>query len=379
MTASESNEKEITTPSSASAGGANGDVVASPEPVSAPGDDVGAERDNSDGSSNVLDGPAFGTGKREDSGENGDGSSAGITRTTGNGSGTDSGNGGNGEERKSTDTKEAAREGAPSSATNSSGKSNSLGLKAASIMDRMFGQRHPIGLAPQSQPTTRRWTFLCGIFIAVVVVLGIAVAIGVLVGGSNDKDGQNDGSRSGIDGESSLAELGLCGNGVVGNGTCEHGLCCSLYGFCGYSEEHCINGQVPPPDVFDENSFCGERDGFPGNGTCANSTECCWVDLGVCTLSYFACNGWWYNTTRGRPCGNGEVGDGSCEFEDECCSEYGWCGVTESYCGNGGQKRRLRSNSKNVNVTEQIDGLAPLVGNLTYLEQKKLFEMRYNL
>mmetsp|Transcript_55741 Transcript_55741/g.135054 ORF Transcript_55741/g.135054 Transcript_55741/m.135054 type:complete len:369 (+) Transcript_55741:250-1356(+) len=366
-TTSDRNEKEISAPAP-SACGANDDHVVDSTPVSAAPEGVDAGRDDTN-SSNGRDGTTVGSGKTSDSGQTGDGSSAEITGTTGNSE----------EGIKSTVVKEAAKEGAPSTRKSCSNKCNGLGLKAASVMDRIFGQRHPIGLAPQPQPTTRRWTSLCGIFIAVAVVVGISVAIGVLVGGSNNKDGQSDGNDSGVDGDTSLAALGLCGDGVVGNGTCTDGLCCSLYGFCGYSELHCINGQVPPPDVFDENTFCGERTGFPGNGTCANSTECCWVDQGKCELSYFACNGWWFNTTRGRPCGGGEVGDGLCEVEGDCCSEWGWCGSTEDYCDSGRRQRFLRSNSKNANVTEKLYGLPSLVGNLTYQEQKKLFELRYNL
>ena len=375
MTTIDSNdEKEIITPSPSSGGGSS-------PPISSPEEeDVDEKQDNDSNGSNGLDGSTVGTGKTSDSGEAGDRSSAEITGTTGSGAGTGSDTvsdeiktGSDDEKKSSVDAKEAAK------VASTSSTSKSLRLKTASIMDRMFGQRHPIGLTPQPQSTARRWTFLCGVFLAVAVVVGIAVAIGVLVGGSKNKDSQNDGNASGIDGESSLAELGLCGNGYVGNGTCEHGLCCSLYGWCGYSEAHCINGQVPPPDVFDENSFCGEREGIPGNGTCANSTECCWVDEGKCELSYWACGGWWYNTTRGRPCGYGEVGDGTCEKEGECCSEWGWCGTTDDYCPSGGRRRNLRSNSTNANFTTKVDKFPPLVPDLSYQEQKNLFEMKYKL
>ena len=37
-------------------------------------------------------------------------------------------------------------------------------------------------------------------------------------------------------------------------------------------------------------------------------------------------------STKDR-CGEGY---GSCD-EDECCSEYGWCGLTEEHCGTGCQ------------------------------------------
>lgn len=34
-------------------------------------------------------------------------------------------------------------------------------------------------------------------------------------------------------------------------------------------------------------------------------------------------------------CGNGFVGNGQCPNEDECCSPYGWCGLSVDHCGVG--------------------------------------------
>lgn len=37
--------------------------------------------------------------------------------------------------------------------------------------------------------------------------------------------------------------------------------------------------------------------------------------------------------TRLLTCGNGQVGNGTCPNEGECCSQYGWCGTSAEHCG----------------------------------------------
>jgi len=77
-----------------------------------------------------------------------------------------------------------------------------------------------------------------------------------------------------------------CGSGNVGDGTCANeGECCSQYGWCGTSAEHCGGSPGPGPT--------------PGGGTC----------------------------------GSGNVGDGTCANAGECCSQYGWCGTSAEHCG----------------------------------------------
>lgn len=121
-----------------------------------------------------------------------------------------------------------------------------------------------------------------------------------------------------------------CGDGVVGNRTCQNGSCCSGWGWCGFTDDHCTNGQELPEDFFRTDRFCGN--GIPGNGTCEDSSLCCSPEA-KCELSYFACGGWWFETDRGVPCGQGLIGDGICEDEAECCSPFGYCGSTSAYCG----------------------------------------------
>ncbi|KAI2505082.1 Chitinase class I [Fragilaria crotonensis] len=71
--------------------------------------------------------------------------------------------------------------------------------------------------------------------------------------------------------------LAACGGGSRGNGVCSDGTCCSQYGWCGTTAEHCKG-------------------------------------------------------TGGSPCGGGNRGNGVCN-DGTCCSQYGWCGTTAAHCG----------------------------------------------
>ncbi|ORY74484.1 hypothetical protein LY90DRAFT_378276, partial [Neocallimastix californiae] len=80
-------------------------------------------------------------------------------------------------------------------------------------------------------------------------------------------------------------ELGeRCGRGY---GSCSEGQCCSVFGWCGITEQHCNL-------------------------------------LGGCQLRYGKCS----NEGKVDRCG---PGIGRCPA-GECCSKYGWCGTTEEYC-----------------------------------------------
>jgi hypothetical protein len=73
-----------------------------------------------------------------------------------------------------------------------------------------------------------------------------------------------------------ISNQNACGDGIVGDGVCsDSSLCCSKYGYCGRSAEHCST-----------TTFCG--DGVIGNRVCLDSTL--------------------------------------------CCSQYGYCGSTSDYC-----------------------------------------------
>jgi hypothetical protein len=172
------------------------------------------------------------------------------------------------------------------------------------------------GLAPDRKTKI----FVSWVLLVILIGIGLGVGLG-LTAGKEEPD---------YDNSSKPLNTTWCGDGILGNGRCENGLCCSPYGFCGFSGDHCVNEQTPPADLEDPHRFCG--DGFLGNRTCANSTECCSFE-GKCGYSYSFCDYWPWNTTRGEPCGNGDVGDGICETEEAgCCSQWGYCGTTEDHC-----------------------------------------------
>lgn len=83
------------------------------------------------------------------------------------------------------------------------------------------------------------------------------------------------------------------------DGVCRKPYCCSQYGYCGDTTEHCGVGCNPLYGL------CKEE-GMPGQ---------CGYRFGSCP-------------------NNG------------CCSEYGYCGTSDAYCGKGCQKQYGRCNSE---------------------------------
>ncbi|KXZ46323.1 hypothetical protein GPECTOR_45g93 [Gonium pectorale] len=85
--------------------------------------------------------------------------------------------------------------------------------------------------------------------------------------------------------------------------------------------------------------------GFMGTGVCADAAQCC-SEQGYCGAGDAFCG----PRCRGGPCiaypsppprppapppncGSGVVGGGRCANAAECCSAAGWCGTGESWCG----------------------------------------------
>jgi hypothetical protein len=155
---------------------------------------------------------------------------------------------------------------------------------------------------------------------------------GALLAPKQEHSGQVDGSLSDLtkvggdtrklnffDESSPLLELsaliGTCGGGNVGNGIClNEGECCSQFGWCGVSAEHCGGS------IF---GTCGG--GKVGNGVCPIQGQCC-SQFGWCDVTAEFCDG-------PRTCGSGSVGNGICPVQGQCCSQFGWCGVTAEFCG----------------------------------------------
>ncbi|KAL7550058.1 hypothetical protein ACHAWF_016881 [Thalassiosira exigua] len=137
---------------------------------------------------------------------------------------------------------------------------------------------------------------------------------------------------------------GTCGNGDRGDGLCPiSGECCSQYGHCGTTPAHCAP-VAPVPAVAISGATCG--DGNRGNGICPVSGECC-SQYGHCGTTAEHCasalavpvsspSATSAASSPGVPdtCGGGQTGNGICPDNNECCSQYGFCGTTPSHCAN---------------------------------------------
>ncbi|OUM59331.1 carbohydrate-binding module family 18 protein, partial [Piromyces sp. E2] len=105
-----------------------------------------------------------------------------------------------------------------------------------------------------------------------------------IIDNGNDKGNKNNNSK---------AVKGRCGPDFS-NSKCDQGYCCSQYGYCGTSKDHCGNG--------------------------------CQSEFGNCT-AYAASAAPAIYSDDGK-CGQGY---GKCR-EGFCCSKFGWCGNTDSHC-----------------------------------------------
>ncbi|OLN88290.1 Lectin-B [Colletotrichum chlorophyti] len=170
-------------------------------------------------------------------------------------------------------------------------------------------------------------------------------------------------------GSSKISPDGTCG-GTTGY-TCTgstHGNCCSRWGYCGNTDEHCLNacqssfGDCSSITVggksVSQDGTCGGTAGF----TCQGSTygDCCsqWGYCGKstdhcgtgCQASFGTCpatgGGAAATTSAARPASTGAKTspDGSCGGSNgytcaagKCCSKNGWCDTTSDYCGFGCQ------------------------------------------
>ena len=105
----------------------------------------------------------------------------------------------------------------------------------------------------------------------------------------------------------------MCGNGKRGNGDCADDACCSEWGWCGISAEHCRVAPSPPPAVSPMPSASASPTASIAPSTTAPSSA-------------------QFPSVEGLMCGNGNRGNGDCA-DDACCSESGWCGISAEFCG----------------------------------------------
>jgi len=126
--------------------------------------------------------------------------------------------------------------------------------------------------------------------------------------------------------------------------------CCSKYGYCGDTQGHCGNGcqkeysqycdyQIPVSTV---PGRCG-----PEYGKCAKAGECC-SQYGYCGTTdthcvtdcqamYGVCEDSNIEVSiSSERCG---YQYGKCPGANDCCSKYDYCGTTDTYCGTGCQNK----------------------------------------
>ena len=103
--------------------------------------------------------------------------------------------------------------------------------------------------------------------------------------------------------------------GIIDNknyGSCADGECCSKYGWCGVTEAHCsVNSGCQS-----EFGRCNSSSDNPNNNNNNNNNE----------NNENVNNN--IRTSRTSRCGRRY---GKCD-KNQCCSKYGWCGTSESYC-----------------------------------------------
>ena len=168
---------------------------------------------------------------------------------------------------------------------------------------------------------------------------------------NNDGNVNNSTVTSSIADDSPLIKRETGGRCGPGYGSCINGQCCSVFGWCGTSDDHCTArkgcqskygtctgkcgpgyGKCPDGECCSSKGWCGITDKY------CNSSLGCQSEFGICkngTLSSFVKK----NTdvksddeddenVNKEKCGPGV---GKCP-SGQCCSIYGWCGSGDDFC-----------------------------------------------
>jgi len=172
----------------------------------------------------------------------------------------------------------------------------------------------------------------------------------------------NNGGSSDNNTDIPTSKDGRCGTGY---GTkCPNSQCCSKYGHCGTSKDHCETGCQSKYGICTTSNNGGSsdnntdiptsKDGRCGTGygtKCPNSQCCskyghcgtskdhcetgCQSKYGICTNGGSSDNSISVSTVKDR-CGPSY---GKCSGSGQCCSKYNYCGTTSGYCGTGCQSK----------------------------------------
>jgi len=156
---------------------------------------------------------------------------------------------------------------------------------------------------------------------------------------------------------STASSLKISTNGRCGPdyGICPSNKCCSEFGYCGTSTRHCGKkcqsefgrcdgvASTTTTTTTKKTTTPAKKTTTPAKKTTTpvkkttTTTTTTTIKVSTPTIEY---------TTSDR-CGEGF---GRCR-DNDCCSEYGYCGVTTAYCGNGCQSEFGRCNGVSEKVT----------------------------
>ena len=118
------------------------------------------------------------------------------------------------------------------------------------------------------------------------------------------------------------------------NKSCSKGECCSKYGYCGTSIDHCGTGCQASYGRCNNGGRCGTD-----YGKCLNEKQCC-SQYGYCDISDAHC-GLKCQSEFGLCYGSHDkCGEqyGRCKG-NKCCSKWGYCGTSNDHCKKGCQPK----------------------------------------
>ncbi|KAG4082270.1 hypothetical protein H8356DRAFT_1387100 [Neocallimastix lanati (nom. inval.)] len=118
------------------------------------------------------------------------------------------------------------------------------------------------------------------------------------------------------------------------NKSCSKGECCSKYGYCGTSIDHCGTGCQASYGRCNDGGRCGTD-----YGKCLNDKQCC-SQFGYCDISDAHC-GSKCQSKFGLCYGSDDrCGEkyGRCKG-NKCCSKWGYCGTSSDHCKKGCQPK----------------------------------------
>ncbi|GJM88522.1 hypothetical protein PR202_ga04594 [Eleusine coracana subsp. coracana] len=160
----------------------------------------------------------------------------------------------------------------------------------------------------------------------------------------------------------------------AGGALCPNGLCCSQYGYCGITSDYCGAGCQSQCGVHAGGAApvrapqCGAQAGgaLCPNGLCCSQFGYCGVTDDYCgrgcqsQCSVNVRRSGNAAPVRAPQCG-AQAGGALCP-NDLCCSQFGYCGVTDDYCGRGCQSQcgvNARSGAGSVVTRELFDRMLP--------------------